>query len=225
MTDIDGPHEPRITPHLWARRVLLHLNGRGQASEYPLAIEHLKEATEALTDVNRIRLRPVSGPEPHWILGRFTRIHRVVEGALYPIIEVVIDFEKTVSEKDRRLVITKELCHAFYSDLVETRSVTQSEMLALMEGLAAFNNGTALRPQSPALEVERQAMYTAVEILMPFEVRAEIIERYRRRWDKIPIAELSDRFLVPVETVAAVFTASYHHNAEITWGQRARGRG
>jgi hypothetical protein len=221
MADADQPTQPPLQPviwlpYAWADRVLNHMNGFGQIGRFPLEIEHIKSATAALSDVNLIRLRDVRGPQPVKILGRFIRRHITRAGESRPIVEAHIDFEGSLDPKNRRLVICKEICHSFYSDQPITRSVTADQMLALMEGLASINNGSSITPQSPALTAEQQALYTAIEILLPFETREEIIGHHRGDYNRIPVDRYSDSFMIPLNIMQAIFRPGYHDNARIS---------
>lgn len=169
--------------------------------------------------------RDVDSPKKSEILGRFTRAHHQLPGELKKRVEVIVDYAAHMDADTKRLVICKEICHCFYSDDPMTRSVTQDEIDALMEGLASFNvqgQGQRLTAHSQALSAERWAMITAAEVLCPFDIREELLRHYGGDHKHLPFKKFQQDFGLPRFILETLFSSSYHDNARISFG-RIRG--
>ena len=203
-------------PYYYAKLVHDRLAANGHLQSFPIGIEAISQAVQESSEIKNIVRKPVQSDRN--IYGRFRRIHEPIANqpdTHLPVAEVA--WETTADRNTRRLVICKELMHAFYSKKPINRTAGPAQMRALLEGLVDGSRATVM-PKSPALEAESLALHTAIEVLCPFDKREEIIFHFREDYEIIPATKLADLFWIPAWALNQIFKKRFHDNARLGRG-------
>ncbi|MCK5932069.1 MAG: ImmA/IrrE family metallo-endopeptidase [Fulvimarina manganoxydans] len=140
---------------------------------------------------------------PIW--GSFRKYQKIV-AYRGEIDTVEIRYANHLSSAWRRFVVTKELCHSLEADKgyfsVENQDVKR--LITELSISSIPSNGKFSRPFS----MERRAELAALEILLPFSKREQIIQQEGTLTES-RIEELAEQFDAPVFYTAMAFSDSY----------------
>jgi hypothetical protein len=121
-----------------------------------------------------------------------------------------INIAKNMDYYWQRIALCKEMYHCMIDSSQRLRVKTIDELVSLTDGLTSeFSHSLlkAMKPAKSALDTESEAMFLAIETLVPFEVRQQILEPY---WaGKLSPTRMAAFFVVPEYYIPKIMDRDY----------------
>ena len=141
-----------------------------------------------------IIVSPFDGP-PSALLGMF--LHYSVPANVYGSDRDfrVVRYNQNLSYEFQRLVCVKELIHQM--DDVSDSISSKKQLSELLDEI--LHDGSNITKLRRATHLEDIAVYQALAILCPEDVREELFNKFHEASGKITLEHIAERFAIPVE--------------------------
>lgn len=179
-----------------------------RVSREPPTLEVISNVIKMFSGIDEITFIKFEAHPSNPILGQFNKWSRMPSVYAPFTIFVEIRYAGHLSQKWKKFVVCKELCHALDSE-DDHHSTSASSINQLVNDFSLMSARKKNIDINGVLGSELSAFFAAIELVFPMQMRESILQKACGDLGQLDVAGISDRLMIPKSVVTAAFDPDY----------------